>query len=221
MREKIIAIILAGGTGERMGGELPKQFMELSGKPVITYSVEAFDKSDVIDEIIIVCHEKHMERMTDIVDIVNPGKNCKIVAGGKTRQESSFIGVKNCPSGTEFVLIHDAVRPFVSERIIKDVLEAAGETGAAMSVVDMDDTVVVVEAGMVGEVPDRNTLKRVQTPQGFKHDIILKAHEQALKTGIKDSTDDCSLVVFQGKPVRLVKGATDNIKITTKQDMLF
>ncbi|MDP8299567.1 MAG: 2-C-methyl-D-erythritol 4-phosphate cytidylyltransferase [Candidatus Tantalella remota] len=216
---KTVGIILAGGTGERMGGELPKQFLELAGKPVIAHSIEAFDKSVLIDVIIIVCHAEHIDRMADIVKGIKPKKECKIIPGGKTRQESSYNGVKACPEDTEYVLIHDAARPFVTDRIIKDVLEAATETGASMPVIDMDDTVVVAEAGMVTEVPDRNTLKRVQTPQGFKYEVILKAHDRALTDGIKDSSDDCGMVLNISAGVGIVSGDKNNGKITEHMDL--
>ena len=198
---------------------MPKQFLELAGKPVIVYSVETFDKSPSIDEIIIVCHGEHIGRMTDIVDGIKPRKGCSIIPGGRTRQESSCNGVKACPKDTEYVLIHDAARPFVDEGIIQRVLDGAKETGAAMPVIDIEDTVVVEEDGMVREMMDRKKLKRVQTPQGFKYDIILKAHEWCLKENIAGSTDDCGMISYIGGEVAIVDGAKTNRKITQNSDL--
>lgn len=216
---KTIGIILAGGTGERMGGDMPKQFVELAGKPVIAYSVETFDKSPSIDEIIIVCHGEHIGRMTDIVDGIKPRKGCSIIPGGRTRQESSYNGVKACPKDTEYVLIHDAARPLVDAGVIQRVLAGAKETGAAMPVIDIEDTVVVEEDGMVREMMDRKKLKRVQTPQGFKYDIILKAHDWCLKENIAGSTDDCGMILSISKHVEVVTGSLSNMKITSEVDL--
>lgn len=217
---KTTAIILAGGTGERMGGDIPKQFMLISGEPVISYSVRAFDRSPIVTDILIVCHNDHIERMERVLADINPSKECRIVPGGKTRQESSYNGVKACAKGTEYVLIHDAARPFVDEGVIQRVLEGAEITGAAMPVIDMEDTVIVEKGGMVDSIPDRNTLKRVQTPQGFRYDVISKAHEEALKRGKISAPDDCSLVLDTGGRLSLAAGKENNIKLTGKSDLM-
>jgi 2-C-methyl-D-erythritol 4-phosphate cytidylyltransferase len=220
VRSRTTAIILAGGTGERMGGDIPKQFMLISGEPVIGYSVRAFDRSPLVTDILIVCHSGHIDRMKAVLGDIKPSKECRIVPGGKTRQESSYNGVKACHEGTEYVLIHDAARPFVSAGIIENVLKAAEEKGAAMPVIDMDDTVIVEKNGEVSDIPDRKTLKRVQTPQGFRYDVIFKAHEEALEIGRTSAPDDCSLVLDAGGRVVLVAGKELNIKLTGKTDLI-
>jgi 2-C-methyl-D-erythritol 4-phosphate cytidylyltransferase len=218
-RSRTTAIILAGGTGERMGGEIPKQFMLISGEPVISYSVRAFDQSPLVTDILIVCHNGHIERMKAVLAGIKPSKECLIVPGGKTRQESSYNGVKACPEGTEYVLVHDAARPFVSAGIIESVLKAAEQKGASMPVIDMDDTVIVEKNGEVSDIPDRKNLKRVQTPQGFRYDVILKAHEEALGCNVKNATDDCGLILAFGGKVKVIQGNENNIKITVKIDL--
>ncbi|MFH1665720.1 MAG: 2-C-methyl-D-erythritol 4-phosphate cytidylyltransferase [Candidatus Omnitrophota bacterium] len=219
MGKRTVAIILAGGAGKRMGADIPKQFLELAGKPIIIHTLEKFDRSADVSDIVIVCHKSGIERLKDLIKKNNIEKVFKIVPGGTTRQESSFIGVKNCPPGTSLVLIHDAVRPFVDERIIKDVAAAAQEEGAAGAVIDEDDTVVVERDSYVLEVPDRSVLKKIQTPQGFRYDLIFAAHEKALENKSACFTDDCSLVIAMGEPVKLVEGAARNIKITDKEDL--
>lgn len=220
MSDRTTAIILAGGTGERMGGDTPKQFMLLSGEPVISYSIRAFDSSPLVADLTIVCHPGHIEKMEGVVSGLGLSKRCRIVPGGKTRQGSSFKGIKECPKGTEYVLIHDAARPFVNEKIIENVLRAAKEIGAAMPVIDMEDTVIKAGTGEVKEMPDRRQLKRVQTPQGFRKDLILRAHEQAITKGKRSFTDDCSLVIYSGGKVALAEGSELNIKLTKGSDLI-
>jgi len=219
MKEKAAAIVLAGGSGIRMNTALPKQFMELAGKPVIVYSLEQFEKSDLVSDIVVVCCADYLDILDELV-VKNTFRKVRgIVAGGRTRQGSSFIGVKNCPPGTELVLIHDAARPFITEKMIEDTLTAAGKTGAAGVAIDMDDTVIVKKDDFIKKIPAREDLKRIQTPQGFNYKTILGAHECALKNGITDSTDDCGLVLAMGRPVKWVEGDVSNIKITTPADM--
>ncbi|MEA3489053.1 MAG: 2-C-methyl-D-erythritol 4-phosphate cytidylyltransferase [Candidatus Omnitrophota bacterium] len=218
--KKTVAIVLAGGTGERMNAGIPKQFLELKGKPVIAYSLERFEKSGSISDIVVVCHQDHMELMKELAGKNSFKKLHKIVPGGKTRQGSSYEGIKNCPPGTELVLIHDAVRPFIDERIIKDVLAAADEAGAAGPVIDTSDTIVIKKRDNIVDIPDRQNVKRIQTPQGFRYKTILEAHERAMKEDITDSTDDCGMVALMGEAVELVNGSAFNIKITDRTDIL-
>jgi 2-C-methyl-D-erythritol 4-phosphate cytidylyltransferase len=219
MKNSAVAVILAGGTGERMNETTPKQFLELDGKPVIIHTLGHFEKSILISSIVVVCHEDYMEGLDELIKQNNIKKACRIVRGGKTRQESAFIGIKNCPPGTEIVLIHDAVRPFVDESIIRDTLSAAEEAGAAGAAINVSDTIIIKKGDFIEKIPDRGILKRIQTPQGFRYKAILKAHQWALENGITDSTDDCGLVLAMGGPVKLVKGSTRNMKITDQADL--
>jgi 2-C-methyl-D-erythritol 4-phosphate cytidylyltransferase len=219
MNEKTVAIILAGGTGERMNNEMPKQFLEIASRPVIIHTCKAFEKNESISDMIIVCNEKYIEHLQSLIKQNSIQKVYKIVPGGKTRQESSFLGIKACPPDTGFVLIHDAVRPFAGRSIIEDVLMAAKEKGAAAPVISTEDTIIVKDGDFITEIPDRNTLKRIQTPQGFQYETMLKAHEWALENNITDSTDDCGLVLAMGPKVKWVEGSRENIKITNAADL--
>ncbi len=216
---RVVVIVLAGGVGTRMNSSIPKQFLELAGKPIIIQTLERFVKSPLVTDIVIVCHRDHITKLAELVKEYNIEKVYTIVEGGKVRQESSYAGVKNCPEGTEIVLIHDAVRPFIDNNLIERVVRAAQEAGASGPVVETGDTIVVHEDGYIKSIPDRNTLGRIQTPQGFQYDVILKAHEDAIAKGVADCTDDCGLVLDMAWKVKVVEGSYSNIKITSKGDL--
>lgn len=218
-RKITTAIILAAGSGIRMKKSRPKQFLPVGDKPLVLYSLEKFDKNDNITHIVIVSMDSHKEEIEKIVKNYHIDKVYKIVQGGDTRQESSFEGVKNCPPGTEFALIHDAARPFITDKIINDVLEGALKTGAAGPAIKSGDTIVINKKDFIDKIPDRESVKRIQTPQAFKYSTILKAHNFCLKHNISSSTDDCGMVLAMGKKVKLVEGSQLNIKITTSMDM--
>lgn len=219
MQDKIAAVIVAGGEGKRMGGGLPKQFQEISGKPVIVHTLEKFKNNANVTEIVVVCRKDCVEMLKGMIETWAIGKVNAIVEGGSTRQESSYNGVKNCGPDADYVLIHDAVRPFVSDRVINDVISALKTTGAAAPAVDVTDTVVISKNGLISDVPDRETLKRIQTPQGFAYGIIKEAHEKTRADKRYGFSDDCGMVVYSGKPVKLVEGDVRNIKITTPEDL--
>jgi 2-C-methyl-D-erythritol 4-phosphate cytidylyltransferase len=217
---KVTALILAGGEGRRMAADVPKQFLSLGGVPVISHSVKAFELSDKVSDIVIVCHQDHLSLMERVISDTHSQKTKVIVEGGETRQSSSFIGLKNCPSGTEYVLIHDSARPFLRLEMIDDLLHAVKETGAACPAEDVSDTIAEVKRGLILEVvPKREDLKKIQTPQVFSYDVIVKAHEEAVKKGITSASDDCGLVLVSGGKVAVVKGQPGNLKITSKFDL--
>ncbi|MFA6636750.1 MAG: 2-C-methyl-D-erythritol 4-phosphate cytidylyltransferase [Candidatus Omnitrophota bacterium] len=217
--KRTTALILAGGTGERMMSSVPKQFLLLAGKPIVTYSIETFESSEKISDILVVCHAKYVGEMEAIVSKMGSKKTRKVIPGGKTRQESSFLGVQNCPPGTEHILIHDAVRPFVSAEDIAGLTEAVQETGAAGLVIDLIDTVVEIDAGLIGNIPSRDRLKRIQTPQCFRCDVITKAHDTARDNNLENAADDCTLVLASGGRVKVVNGSEKNLKITSPLDI--
>ncbi|MBU1657194.1 MAG: 2-C-methyl-D-erythritol 4-phosphate cytidylyltransferase, partial [Candidatus Omnitrophica bacterium] len=175
MERKTVAIILAGGEGVRMDADCPKQFLPLAGRPVIAHSLAAFERSGCVTDIVAVCHSAYIDRLKGIIEEYGMKKVRTVVAGGRTRQESSLIGVKNCPTGTEYVVIHDAVRPLVGMNTIERTVEAAAKKGAAASAVKAADTIVEVADGCIIGIPSRDTMMRVQTPQGFRYDLILEA----------------------------------------------
>lgn len=219
MRRKTIAIILAGGSSKRMGKDLPKQFLEVAGKPLIVHALENFSRNKSINGIIVVSLEKYIDRSIQVIADNKIDKVIDVIPGGATRQESSYIGIKRCPDDTQFVLIHDSARPFVDNKIIDDVLCAAVKYGAAAPAIEISDTVTFEKDGFVDKIPPRKTLKRIQTPQGFSYETICKAHKQSRENGIMGATDDCGLVRNMNSPVRIVKGDPVNIKITDQYDI--
>jgi 2-C-methyl-D-erythritol 4-phosphate cytidylyltransferase len=213
------AVIVAGGTGKRMNSPVPKQFLDLAGKPLIIHTIEKFDNNDMVDYIVIVCHGDFIKRLERLLNEYGFSKAAKITPGGVTRQESSFNGLMACPEDTELVLIHDAVRPFVDERLIESTLQAADSWGAATVAVDINDTVVLEKNGYIESIPDRTQLKRVQTPQGFRYQDILEAHRKAALSSHRSFTDDCGIMLNSGSRVRIIKGSSRNNKITRPLDL--
>lgn len=211
------AIVLAGGNGERFGHEEPKQFMKIAGKRVIEHTLAEIEASELIDEIVVVTHAKYLELVHDLVARNGFAKVSKIVVGGTTRQQSSWYGLQACASATEHVLIHDAARPLLTGRIIRETLAGLTDAESTDTVIKTADTIVRGNGigGHIEDIPERSTLLRGQTPQGFKVDLIRRAHEMARQEGYDGAPDDCSLIIrYKLGRVRLVPGDETNIKIT-------
>jgi len=216
----IYSIILAAGAGIRFGDNIPKQFAKLAGLPVLVHTLKVFHNNPSIDKIVIVSNKDSMSLIWEYVRQFGLGKVVKVVAGGRTRQESSKIGLDCCDRNTEYVLIHDAVRPFVSQRIIDDLVKAVKQCKAVDTVIPSADTIVEVDKkGFISKIPDRAYLRRGQTPQAFEYQLIKKAHEKAHRDGIENSTDDCALVLRLGHPVYTIMGDEQNMKITYPLDL--
>lgn len=217
---RVAAIILAGGRGERLGFEKPKQFLKIAGKTVLEHTLDVFQRHPEVDEIRIVAHPDYVDFVEEAVLRNAYGKVSAILRGGRTRQESSRIGVFSLEEGVEKVLIHDAVRPFVSQRIISEVIRALDRFPAVDVAVPVTDTIIRVKGNVIAEIPKRSELMRGQTPQGFLRWVIQEAHKKALKEGLESATDDCSLVVRYGLgQVYVVEGSMENIKITYPLDL--
>ncbi len=216
---KTTAIILASGSGERFLGEKPKQFVKLAGLPVLVHTLKVFEYNNKIDDIVVVTNEENIDLVWEYSSTYNLKKIQKVVAGGKTRQESSKIGLECCEN-TDYVLIHDGVRPFITDKIINDLVEALKKHRAVDTVISSADTIVKVdENDFIKEIPNRNLLRRGQTPQAFEYNLIIEAHKKALEDDVLNSTDDCGLVLKQGMPVYTVPGDEQNIKITYPIDL--
>ena len=217
---KNIAIILASGTGERFGENIPKQFYIFNGKTILEYSVDAFEQNENINEIYVVTNPKFRDLTEEILSKNNYKKVTKILNGGKTRVDSSRIGTFETPEDSN-VLIHDAVRAFVTQEIINRNIEALKKYQAVGTAIDTIDTIIQVdEENCVKLIPPRKTLKRIQTPQSFRIDIIKKAHKLALEENNTEFTDDCGLVLkYNLAPIHIVDGDEINIKITKKRDL--
>ncbi|MGI6160494.1 MAG: 2-C-methyl-D-erythritol 4-phosphate cytidylyltransferase [Christensenellales bacterium] len=218
-----IAIVLSGGKGERMAADVPKQYMELCGRPVIMHALAAFDAHPDIDGICVVLRDDWADSVLDWAKRFNINKIRWIAKAGQSRTASSLSGINaikaDC-SDNDIVIIHDAARPLVSERIISDGINAAMLHGAANTVIPCVDTVVLSKGGeFITGLPSREGLYMVQTPQCFKYSIISDAYSQHEKSGGGEVSDDCTLVVRAGYGVALSPGERSNIKITSKGDI--
>jgi 2-C-methyl-D-erythritol 4-phosphate cytidylyltransferase len=218
---KNIAIILASGSGSRFGSKLPKQFVRLAGKPVIQYTIEAFENSDCIDEIIIVSKEDYIDFIYEIINTQLFKKVSKVVIGGAQRYDSTLSALKAIDSDEANLIIHDAVRPFVSEDIINRCVTALRSFNAVDVVVDATDTIVRVRDEIIQDIPDRRFLKRGQTPQAFKKTTLEKAYGLFMKDKEKIASDDCGIVLkyLSEEKICTVNGEEENFKITHQQDI--
>lgn len=218
---KNIAVILASGSGSRFGAKLPKQFVRLAGKPVIQYTIEAFETANVIDEIIIVTKEDFVGYVYEIVNSQNFRKVTKVIVGGAERYDSTLSALQAITEREANLIIHDAVRPFVSEEIINRCVKALESHDAVDVVVDATDTIVRVKDGIIQEIPDRRFLKRGQTPQAFKKSTLQKAYNLFMQDAEKVASDDCGIVLkyLPNEPVVTVQGEEANFKITHQQDI--
>jgi 2-C-methyl-D-erythritol 4-phosphate cytidylyltransferase len=217
-----LAIILAGGAGTRCSDTLPKQFLQFAGRSLLAICLERFQEHSGIDAIVLVCPAAHLSLAEKVVLAGRFDKVKEVRPGGKTRQESSSIGVCAAPPGMKNALIHDAARALVSPAVIGRVLTALAAGTAVMAALPAADTVVRVdEAAMVTAVLDREKLRLVQTPQGFRMDTIRQAHALAREEGFGGASDDCSLVLrYKLAPVITVPGDVFNIKVTYPQDLV-
>ena len=217
---KNIAIILASGTGERFGENIPKQFFEFRGKTLLEHALDTFDRNKNIDEIILVTNPKFRDLAEEILARSSYTKITKVLNGGATRVESSYIGTSEAPDDAN-VLIHDAVRAFVTPKIIDDNIEALKKYEATGTAIDTIDTIVQVdENSVITAIPTRKYLKRVQTPQSFRATLIKQAHRLALKEKNTNFTDDCGLILhYKLAQIHIVEGDELNIKNTHKNDL--
>jgi 2-C-methyl-D-erythritol 4-phosphate cytidylyltransferase len=217
---RVTAVVVAAGSGERMNSKTKKQFLKLCGIPVIARTLSAFEESRYVSRVVVVTAS---EDLVDVVDIVREfgfDKVVRIVGGGATRQKSAAAGLE-AAGGCDYIAIHDGVRPLVSPKCIDRVIEAAFETKAASAAVKLLDTIKRCdENGFVIDTPDRSGLWSVQTPQVFETVLYRQALKKAEADGC-DYTDDCQLVENFGRPVKLVDGEYTNMKLTTRDDMIF
>jgi 2-C-methyl-D-erythritol 4-phosphate cytidylyltransferase len=204
-----------------MGGSVPKQFLALGGQPIILHALLVLQHSPVIDEVILAVPQSELEYcLTEIVARHHFTKVTKVVPGGKERQDSVRHALEQVHEDVEIVLVHDAVRPFLTDRMVEEVVTMARTKGAAIVALPMKDTVKQVGADRVIErTVDRQTLWLAQTPQAFRRDWLLEAHRKAHAEGVR-ATDDAYLVEWFGHPVSVVEGSGDNIKITRPEDMM-
>lgn len=221
MKAKTYAVILAAGSGERMGFSTPKQFLKLAGKTVIEHTLAAFDAHPDIDEIFIVVGPKERLYLEELLLKSPFDKVTKVLNGGADRKESSLAGINAVDDDEAYILMHDAVRPFVSRRIISEVVEALDRHPAVDVAIPATDTIIEVDRqDFITDIPDRGRLRRGQTPQGFRAGVIRKAHELSRSDPDCRVTDDCKLVLrYDLGDVFVVPGEEKNIKVTYPEDL--
>ena len=225
--EKISAILLAGGNGKRMQADIPKQYMLLGNKPVLSYSLEAFSRSSD-DDIILVANECDKEYLKEHILKKYPvPKPVHLVTGGEERYLSVYNGLKRL-TNADYVLIHDSARPFITVGLIEQVISTLRECGACAVGVPVKDTIKIVDTkGTILETPDRNKTWAIQTPQAFQTSLIIRAYDMLMEKLQYNTdsqcfvTDDTMVLEYTLKhPVRMIKGSYSNIKITTPEDMI-
>ena len=218
-----IALIIAGGSGNRMHQDIPKQFITVNERPVIVYTLEAFEKHPDIKDIAVVCIEGWEQILWAYAKQFNISKLKYVIPGGENGQESIRNGVMELEkhyATDDYVLIHDAIRPMVSAEIISDNIRVAHEYGNAITVIPCAEAMIQTDNGLVsvGSYP-RDRLKRTQTPQAFRIGTICNIHRKAIEKGITNSVASCTLMIEMGEQVYFSSGSEKNIKLTTVDDI--
>lgn len=215
---RVGAIVPAAGSGRRMGGQHPKQFLLLGGVPLLVRTLRALARSRVIGGIVVVVPRAAVKLTRRLLTRHRVPRVLAVVPGGRERQESVWMGLQALPSEAELVVVHDGVRPLITGALVRTVVEEAGRFGAAACGLPVRETVKRARGGIVEATVDREGLWLVQTPQAFGRTLLWEAHEKARRDGFV-GTDDAVLVERLGVPVRMVPGLVDNLKITTPQDL--
>lgn len=220
-----IAVIFAGGVGSRMHSkERPKQFLEMYNKPIIIHTLEHFQNHPMIDAIVVVCIESWISYLNELLYKFRIEKVKKVVPGGETGQLSIYHGLKAAKEVANeekaVVLIHDGVRPLITEKLITNNIEAVRRYGSAITTAKVKETILVVneQDSSIDYVPSRNNSRVAKAPQSFWLDEILSAQEKALAKGERDWIDSCTLMQEYGFKMHLIDGPSQNIKITTPED---
>lgn len=217
---KCCVIIPAGGVGKRFGSDLPKQFVEINSIPILIHTLRVFEDIKDVEAVILSVHSEWFTYTKELIKKYDIKKVAEIVIGGLERQDSVSHALRTkSVEAAEIVLVHDAVRPFVSAKLIQDVIDAAEEAGAVIPAIEPKETIKEkTHKGMVIKTIDRSKMCMVQTPQGFWQDVILNAYTQASKANF-NGTDSASLVEFIGYKVTIIEGEDTNLKITTPFDL--
>ena len=215
------AIILAGGGGARFGAAVPKQMLEILGRPVLAFTLDAFHRAESIEDVIIVCHADYIAAVQALCDRERFFRVVAVIAGGATRQASSYTGIVEAQRrGATQIVIHDAARPLIAPEVIDEAARRIADTGVVDVCAKTTDTIVRSTGGdLVHDIPDRAHLYNGQTPQGFTLDIALAAHTRARADGIDNATDDVQLALRIGHRAVIVDGGPHNIKITHPPDL--
>ncbi len=221
-KKKCVALVLAAGVGRRMGTDVKKQYMELGGKPVLYFSLKAFQNSGIIDEIVLAAGGNDLDFVkNEIVDKYGFEKVTRIVPGGKERYDSVWQGLLGIPDEEGYVFIHDGARPFVTEEIIRRGYDAVSQYRACAAGMPSRDTVKLADAeDFVISTPDRDSVWLMQTPQVFEIPLIKEAYGKFMEQEEKAATDDAMVAEQMLEvPVKLFEGSYENMKITHPEDM--
>lgn len=220
---KNYVILLAGGVGKRMGSDVPKQFLEVNGKPIIVYSIENFQRNPLIEKIVVVCIKDWIEYLKELIEKYALTKVQWITEGGSTGHDSIRNGVfflKDKIDPDDYIIVHDAVRPVLPQKAINEVIRVAHEKGNASSSIVCHPPIVYTEDFESGITDiDREHVMLTASPQAFRYSLALKCYEQAEQENFHNSTFTSSLLIHCGERVYFAKGTTSNIKITTKEDI--
>lgn len=220
---KNIGVILAGGSGRRVGSDIPKQFLCVAGRTILEHTLERFDSHPQIDEIVVIVAETEMGRAHKIISQGNFRKVKHIAAGGQERYHSTLAALQLYQNDDYQLLIHDAVRPMVTAKIISDVITALGTYNAVNVAIPATDTIIETDAShtFITNVPARDCLFLVQTPQGFRSRTLAAAYAKAMKDAEFVTTDDCSVIMkyLPEEKIKIVKGDTRNLKFTYAEDL--
>ena len=216
----VTAIVPAAGGGTRMAAGEPKQYLPLAGVPLLTRTLQALGVSGCLDGLILVIPSGHEERCRrDILDPFGISVDA-VVPGGEDRQASVYAGLLHTSPETDLILVHDGARPFVTPAVVRAAVNVAAESGGAVVAVPVTDTIKLADRdGWLVTTPERGHLWAAQTPQVFRARLFREAHALALRDGFR-STDDSALMERLGHPVRVVPGSPENLKITTRLDLL-
>lgn len=218
-----VVALLAGGTGTRMGSAEPKQLLEVGGRTLLEHALRAFHRHPLVAEVVVVMAPDHVDAARSVVAGGYGDKVVAVVPGGRTRTESTRAALAVIGEGACHLLVHDAARPLVTQRIITDCFEALATYPAVNVAVESTDTIVEVGAdGLVSGTPPRDRMRRVQTPQGFRSGVLREAHARAAADPGHAATDDCGLVhrYLPDQPIVVVAGDERNLKVTTPVDLL-
>jgi 2-C-methyl-D-erythritol 4-phosphate cytidylyltransferase len=217
------AVILSGGEGTRFDSGLPKQYVKLAGKTILEYSIDAYEINPDIDSVIIVVSEDFLDLVKEIIQDNSYKKITNILIGGKSRIESSYCAIQSLSDDNDIIILHDAVRPLVSQKTISDSVAALKINDAIAVVIPCSDAMMeTIDGNFINSMPARASLRKGFGPQGFRLGLLRKAHLMAIADQNTDYAEDCSLVLnYNLTDIYLVLGNTDNIKVTYPEDLYF
>ncbi|MEG1738467.1 MAG: IspD/TarI family cytidylyltransferase [Odoribacter sp.] len=222
--EKNIGIILAGGSGQRVGGDIPKQFLLIAGKTILEHTLSVFQECGCIDEIFIITHSHYLKQTEEMIQGSHFSKVTQILPGGNERYHSTLAALKACPESECNLIIHDAVRPLLTSQMIYDCVEALQKFTACTTAIPSTDTLLVCDDThcYIKDIPNRNFLYNIQTPQAFRKSILIQAYQLASLYPDFCATDDCGVIKKYLPEIRIkiIKGSPSNFKITYPNDLI-